>query len=134
MRQRRREADKTERDLPADEVADQLAAAAVGNMLDVEPARLLLAELTGEVLRRGGAGRAEGEAAGLALREPRSALERARLTRRMGHDEVRADDRVRNRREVLDRIVVQLLVDEGRDDVDVGVHDERVPVRAARAT
>ena len=43
MRQRRRQADQAERDLPADEVADQLAAAAVGNMLDVEAARLLLA-------------------------------------------------------------------------------------------
>ena len=80
-----------------------------------------------------GAGRAEGELAGLALRQRDQLLQRVRLDRRMADDQVRAEDGVGDRREVLDRVVVQLLVDERRDGVHVGVHDQRVAVgRGAR--
>src|SRR5687767_2186888 len=69
VRQRRRQADQPERYLTADEIADQLPAAAVGHVLDVEPARLLLEELARKVLRRRRARRAKGELAWLAPRQ-----------------------------------------------------------------
>ena len=133
MRQRRRQADQAERDLAADQIGDQLAAAAVRHVLDVEPAGLLLEQLAGEVLRRGGARRAEGELAGLALGELDQLLQRIGLQRRVRDDQVRAEDRVGDRRKVLDRIMVELGVHRRRDHVDVGVHEQRVAVgRGAR--
>jgi hypothetical protein len=78
-------------------------------VLDIEAAGLLLEQLAGEVLRRRGAGGAEGQLAGLALRELDQLLQRVRLDRGVRDNEMRAEDRVGDWREVLDRIVVDRL-------------------------
>ena len=89
-----------------------------------------LQELAGEVPVRSHAGRRVADRARLLLRKLDEAGDVGDVERRMRADEREAFDEVRDRREVLDRVVRQLAIDVGQDRVRAGrVEQQRVAVR-----
>jgi hypothetical protein len=91
-------------------------------------ARHFLEELAGQMLRRAASRRAVVEAAGFGPRERNQLLNRARGQRRMDHEDVGDFDQLRDRREIRDRIVVQLRIQRDVDRVARARQQYRITV------
>ncbi len=114
---------------PASRSGSDRGRATIGHRLDVGLGHVL-EQLVGKMLRGAGAGVAVGQLAGLRLRERHQFVDALRRHVGMHHQQVRGDEDLGDRDEVLHGIERELVVQaDAHDQRGVAAHEQRVAVR-----
>ena len=133
LRQRGRRRVEHHGNLPGHQIGHHRVGAAIGHVLDVEAARERLELLAAQMKDRAQAGRAVGVFAGIGLHQLDQALHVLRGDRGMHGEHRRRHADLRDRREILHRIVRHLAVEAGIDRVGRDRRDQQ-RVAVGRAT